>query len=64
LLLDGVDPSCKYPSKKSRDLVVCSEMTPSEIDVPQEAIVNFHNEIVKAISRMMKRTIIGDLILL
>jgi hypothetical protein len=39
-------------------------MTPSEIDVPQEAIVNFHNEIVKAISRMMKRTIIGDLILL
>ena len=34
-------------------------MTPSEIDVPQEAIVNFHNEIMKAISRMMMRTIIG-----
>jgi hypothetical protein len=32
-------------------------MTPSEIDIPQEAVVNFHGEIVKAISRMMLRTI-------
>jgi hypothetical protein len=33
-------------------------MTPSENDVPQESVGNFHNEIVKAISRMMMRAII------
>lgn len=28
-------------------------MTPSEIDVPQEPVVNFHDKIIKAIPRMM-----------
>jgi hypothetical protein len=56
LLSACLDPSRKYPTK-SEELFVWSGMTPSEIDIPQEAVVNFHGEIVKAISRMMLRTI-------
>jgi hypothetical protein len=36
---------------RGEELVISSKMTPSEIDFPQDAVVvNFHYEIVKAIS--------------